>query len=217
MDLAGREYLLEAGRWFLLQPGDLPSAVHEPKNPLIVFACHFESLSPGRYQNEVLCGVCSESLRRDAEIAVQAYREGQSGLELAAAMLRQMILRVIHSLTREHRGSGRQRLDSLAMEISSAPGRNWTMTEMARVCALSPPHLNRLWRKAWDMPPGQYVIRQRVLRAITLLRESDLPIQQIAETLGYNDVFFFHRQFRRVAGATPRAVRLGASVPSLVA
>jgi len=66
------------------------------------------------------------------------------------------------------------------------------------------------------MPPGQFVIRQRVLRAITLLRESDLPIQQIAETLGYNDVFFFHRQFRRVAGATPRSVRLGTSVPFLL-
>ncbi len=55
----------------------------------------------------------------------------------------------------------------------------------------------------------QYVIAARVARAATLLRESDMTIAEIAASTGYREVFFFHRQFRQIAGVTPGAVRLG--------
>jgi len=211
MRLAGDEYEAEAGRWFLLQPGDVPDAQHEPENPLVIFACHFQPAGGGgRFRRETVTGICREPLRLDAERAARVYREGPTGRELASATLRQMMVQTAHSLTRQPDGSGRSRLDALAMEIRSAPGRKWTMAEMARKSALSLPHLNRLWRASWGLAPRQFVIRERVLRAVMLLRESDMTIQQIAESLGYNDVFFFHRQFRRTAAVTPRAVRLGA-------
>jgi AraC-like DNA-binding protein len=211
MRLGLEEYELEAGRWFLLQPGDRPEARHEPENPLVVFACHFQPVrEAGRFYRGVISGVSRQPLRHGAELAARVFPEGPTGRALASATVRQTLLQAAHSLTRQTGGSGRNRLDALAMEIRSAPGRNWTMAEMARKSALSLPHLNRLWRAAWGLPPGQYVIRERVQRAVMLLRESDMTIQQIAESLGYNDVFFFHRQFRRTVGVTPRAVRLGA-------
>lgn len=211
MRLGLEEYELEAGRWFLLQPGDRPEARHDPENPLVVFACHFQPVrESGRFQPGVISGVSRQPLRHGAELAAQVFQEGPTGRELASATVRQTLLQAAHSLTRQTGGSGRNRLDSLAREIRSAPGRSWTMAELARKSALSLPHLNRLWRAAWGLAPGQYVIRERVQRAVMLLRESDMTIQQIAESLGYNDVFFFHRQFRRAVGVTPRAVRLGA-------
>ena len=211
MTLGGDEYEVEAGRWFLLQPGDRPDARHEPENPLVVFACHFQpGGQAGRFHRGTITGICREPLRQGAELAAQVYQEGPTGRELASTTLRQMLLQAAHSLTRQPDGSGKSRLDALAREIRSAPGRSWTMAELARKSALSLPHLNRLWRAAWGLAPGQYVIRERVQRAVMLLRESDMTIQQIAESLGYNDVFFFHRQFRRAVGVTPRAVRLGA-------
>ena len=100
------------------------------------------------------------------------------------------------------------------MEIRSAPGRAWTIPAMARHCGLSVPHFNRLWLATFHSSPGRYLIEHRIQRATQLLRESDLSIQQIAESLGYNDVYFFHRQFRQLTGVTPRAARLGA--PSLL-
>lgn len=209
LKLAGESFALEAGRWFLLQPGDQPAARHDPAKPLVVFACHFQA-GDSRIRKNTLTGLCRTSFQMRAELAARAFQEGASGRDLASATLRQMILQTIHALAGNPAGSGRARLDTLAMEIRSAPGRDWTIAEMARRCALSQPHLNRLWRAAWGMAPVQYVIRQRIVRAIQLLRESDLSIQQIADSLGYNDVFFFHRQFRRLAGTTPRAVRLGA-------
>lgn len=207
----GREtHELEPGRWFLLQPGDHPEAWHDPRHPLVVFACHFQTDRPGRLAGSVIEGVCQKSLRHEAEQAAQAFHEGATGRALAAAILRRIILQVFHAQTRPAESGRKHRLDVLAREIRSSPGRAWTVATMAREAGLSIPHLNRLWRAAWGMAPGQFIIRQKVQRAILLLRESDLTIQQIADSLGYHDVFFFHRQFRTVAGATPRAVRLGA-------
>jgi len=210
MEVGGATHALEAGSWFLLQPGDHPQAWHDPRHPLVVFASHFQTSPPGRLAGGVIEGICRESLRHEAEQAAQAFHEGATGRVLAAAILRRIILQAFHSLARPTESGRKHRLDILAREIRSSPGRNWAVAAMAREAGLSIPHLNRLWRAAWGMAPGRFIIRQKVQRAILLLRESDLTIQQIADSLGYNDVFFFHRQFRAVAGVTPRAVRLGA-------
>lgn len=208
LNVGSREFPLAAGRWFLLQPGDQPDASHNPKHPLLVFACHFSLPPDGRLTPEVISGLSPDPPQHEAEKTTKIFSEGPTGRALATALLRQMILQEIHNLI--HRTSGgRDRLEDLAMAVRSAPGREWNIPAMARQCGLSAPHFNRLWRAARGVAPGQYIIRQRIRRATELLRESDLSIQQIADTLGYRDVFFFHRQFRRFAGVTPRAVRLG--------
>jgi AraC-like DNA-binding protein len=40
-----------------------------------------------------------------------------------------------------------------------------------------------------------------------LLIETDLTISQIADALGYRDVYFFSRQYKQVFGIPPTAVR----------
>lgn len=210
MTVNGATFSLETGRWVLLQPGDHPEAGHDPRHPLVVFACHFQTSPPGRLSENVVEGICHAPLRHETEQAAQAFHEGATGRALAAAILRRVILQTFHSLARPVEAGRGYRLDVLAREIRSSPGRDWTAGGLAREAGLSLPHLNRLWRAEWGIAPGRFIIREKIRRAMVLLRESDLTIQQIADSLGYNDVFFFHRQFRSVAGTTPRAVRLGA-------
>jgi AraC-like DNA-binding protein len=208
LDIAGESHSLASGRWFLLQPGDHFAASHDPTAPLVVFACHFATPDNRRFRASVITGVYPEPPHRDAQAAAKAWGEGPTGKLLAEALLRQMILHALHSSAREP-SRLRDRIDSLAQEIRSAPGRKWEPSAIARRCGLSVPHLNRLWRTHHGMAPGRYVIHHRIRRAVELLRESDLAIQEIADALGYADVFFFHRQFRKFAGATPREVRMG--------
>ena len=57
------------------------------------------------------------------------------------------------------------------------------------------------------MSPEQFLIHARIDRAKYLLRETDMTIGQIADALGYRDVFYFSRQFARVTGKTASAFR----------
>jgi AraC-like DNA-binding protein len=65
----------------------------------------------------------------------------------------------------------------------------------------------RKFRDATGAPPHEYVIQSRVAEARRLLGETDLPIKSIAQRLGYNDVYFFSRQFRKFAGVPPALFR----------
>jgi AraC-like DNA-binding protein len=67
--------------------------------------------------------------------------------------------------------------------------------------------LRRRFRDAAGLPLHEYVLRQRIARARTLLGDTELPIKTVAAQLGYQDVYFFTRQFRLRTGITPAVYR----------
>ena len=50
---------------------------------------------------------------------------------------------------------------------------------------------------------SQYVHAQRIKRAVYLLTESRLTVQEIAVFLGYQDLSYFYRIYKRVTGTAP--------------
>jgi AraC-like DNA-binding protein len=67
--------------------------------------------------------------------------------------------------------------------------------------------LRRRFKKETGQSLHDYVIVQRVVRARSLLLETDLPLREIAARLGYDSEFFFARQFKQVAQVTPGEYR----------
>jgi len=67
--------------------------------------------------------------------------------------------------------------------------------------------LRRRFRAATGMPPHEFVLQARVSEARRLLGETDRPIKSIAQELGYRDVYFFSRQFKKLAGVPPAMYR----------
>lgn len=67
--------------------------------------------------------------------------------------------------------------------------------------------LRRRFREATGISLHTYVLQARIARAQTLLRETDLSLPLIAERLGYDNVYFFARQFKEKVGMPPGAFR----------
>jgi AraC-like DNA-binding protein len=65
----------------------------------------------------------------------------------------------------------------------------------------------RRFRELMNVPPHEYVLQSRVAEARRLLAEGDEPIKTIAARLGYRDVYFFSRQFKRFTGVPPALFR----------
>jgi AraC family transcriptional regulator of arabinose operon len=217
IEIRRQKFPLRTGTGFLFQPGDLPRGQHDPAHPLIVFACHFRLAAPSKTSRRLQPGIIHaqlrewELIRQSCDQAARAFDEGATGRDLTETLVAQLVAQLLHAQGRPAGALKLEPLSSLALEIRSQPARTWKVPEMARRCAMSPPHFNRRFRRQLGESPLRYVIRSRVARATILLRESDLPLARIAELTGYQDAFFFHRQFRQIAGVTPRSVRLGAS------
>lgn len=66
----------------------------------------------------------------------------------------------------------------------------------------------RRFYKATGMTPLEYVHAHRLEEAKQMLETGDLPVEAIAEEVGYEDTSFFGRLFRRKVGLTPLQYRL---------
>jgi AraC family transcriptional regulator len=81
------------------------------------------------------------------------------------------------------------------------------LADIAHVAGLSVSHLSAMFRAAVGLPVHQYVLRRKVERAAWLLRESRLPISQVALETGFAHQSHLSLHMRRVLGTTPKKLR----------
>jgi AraC family transcriptional regulator, transcriptional activator FtrA len=79
--------------------------------------------------------------------------------------------------------------------------------ELATRAAMSPRTLNRRFRAAVGMPPGEWVQRERLRLAQRLLEQSDEPVGAVARRAGYDSAVTMRAQFASRLQTSPRAYR----------
>ncbi|MFE6698670.1 cupin domain-containing protein [Streptomyces sp. NPDC057718] len=91
--------------------------------------------------------------------------------------------------------------------IDAQPGRAWTTTELARATDVSRATLARRFPAALGETPAAYLTRRRLDLSARRLRDTDDPLEQIAQDIGYTSVYAFSRAFRRERGVPPGRFR----------
>lgn len=77
------------------------------------------------------------------------------------------------------------------------------ITNIADSIGISRSHLYRVFIKHLGLSPNDYLTQYRINRACSLLRNSDLSISNIANSVGYDDPLYFSRVFKKVKGVSP--------------
>ena len=73
---------------------------------------------------------------------------------------------------------------------------------------VSAAHFARSFTQAFGLPPHRYLLTRRIERATALLRDTDLPITDIAFQTGWSSLGTFGRTFRDVTGKAPADFRV---------
>jgi AraC-like DNA-binding protein len=89
------------------------------------------------------------------------------------------------------------------LNLASPP----SLDELAAIAGLSKFQLDRRMKRIFGLPTGQWLVKARIELASRQLRDTELPIAEIAFNAGYADQSAFTRQFRRAAGMTPSRFR----------
>ena len=74
---------------------------------------------------------------------------------------------------------------------------------LADRCGISEAYLKKLFIKKFGMSPIKYIIRLKINHACDLLRSKRYSVTQVAEICGYDNVYFFSRQFKEYVGTSP--------------
>ena len=128
-----------------------------------------------------------------------------STCELTVHLLRSYTTAVVAELARARLSP--HKLRQITEYIEENLCNRLTLAAMAKVVALSPGHFAHAFREATGVAPHRYVLELRVNRAKALLRQSDLPITEVADRVGCSSHSHFSVLFHRVAGLTPRQFR----------
>lgn len=83
----------------------------------------------------------------------------------------------------------------------------WPVLRLARVSGVSEAHFARSFKDAFGLPPHRYLLTRRIERATAMLRDTELPIIEIAFQTGWKSLGTFGRTFRDITGETPRTLR----------
>jgi transcriptional regulator GlxA family with amidase domain len=87
--------------------------------------------------------------------------------------------------------------------MDAASHEEWPVRRLARVSGVSEAHFARSFKEAFGVPPHRYLLTLRIERAKALLRDTDLPVTEIAFRTGWKSLGTFGRTFRDVTGESP--------------
>ena len=90
-------------------------------------------------------------------------------------------------------------------------GRHYTeavsIKEMAKDTGYSTVHFINTFKERYGVTPLSQITRLRMMRADELLRNTAMPVREVAYDVGYGDEFYFSRIFRHHRGVSPRQFR----------
>ncbi|HIK03756.1 MAG TPA: helix-turn-helix transcriptional regulator [Trichormus sp. M33_DOE_039] len=82
-----------------------------------------------------------------------------------------------------------------------------TLENLAEVAGISQFYFARLFKKSMQLPPHQYIIRQRIELAKQLLHKPEYNITEVALECGFAHPTHLSRHFRRLVGMSPSDFR----------
>jgi len=82
-----------------------------------------------------------------------------------------------------------------------------TLSDLAHHAGLSVSHFSYLFKAHIGTPPIDYFINMKMQVACHLLETTNMPVKDVANSVGYDDQYYFSRLFRKVMGTSPANYR----------
>jgi AraC family transcriptional regulator len=139
-------------------------------------------------------------------LAGKLYVESLTNV-LAVHLLRNYVA-VQRSIAVYDGGLSDRQLLKIADYINTHLADDIALSDLAQLLGMSPFHFSRLFKRSLQVTPHQYVLGQRIEQAKQLLKETSLPIMDIALQCGFSSHSHLGKWFRQQTGVTPKMYRI---------
>jgi len=149
-----------------------------------------------------------------AQILDRLYTQLMANTPTSRFLTTRTLMDVLVFLVQEVYGSRRTHEDAedYAMlrakgEIETRYRENLSPTKIAEVANMSLGHFHRTFKSKFKVTPMGYQRELRVDEARSLLLSTNLLVKEVAARVGFSDVFYFSRSFKRMIGMSPTEFR----------
>jgi len=209
------QYEVKRGSCLLFRPGDYTSAEQHPQHPLTITYAHFSvtktpAILPMRFRQLEDPLEVEVILARYIRLRLNPGFGWEQETRLILKQLMIILLRSDQNVQIEQPTLSRTLLTAIqetANFIREHPAQWPTLSQLAARARLSEKYFSRMFKSIIGQSVQTYTIRTRLERAEYLLRFGGMQVSEVADALGYRDVFFFSRQFKRYTGRNPSELR----------
>ena len=87
--------------------------------------------------------------------------------------------------------------------MTEAPEKPFEMRSLARELGVSYSHFRRVFKISTGIPPQQYLLNLRIIRAKQLMESPGEKLSDVARRAGFSDAYYFSRIFKQRTGIAP--------------
>jgi AraC-like DNA-binding protein len=221
--IGGHQYCLKPRTLLLIPRGVEHEIVHEVGQASL-YAIHFQATIYGSvnllemlgYPNYIAGKQHHSLLQTNSEQLAHEFAVKSPGWTRAMSLLISQVL--LHILRYESASFQAPGIREMQAELPRLlPALRWMrdhlsdpearIADMASVVNICESQFRKLFTKSMGLSPVQYMQRQRIERASSLLTATDDSIEQIAQQSGFSDVPFFYRTFKAWTLTSPGQYR----------
>lgn len=210
----GQYYNLQPGMCFIFKPGQKVDARHLSGECITRFSAHFVPLTIGHHGKAEVCTMDSvasqlgdiKAVRKKIDKIICELINPEPDEQLLTRRVYDLIKMVAlseNTITGDESPGVAKAVEYIQRSFCKAI----VMDELARDCGMSRSHFDREFSRIVGMPPKRYHLKCRLAEAMRLLKGSTLTVTEISNLLGYQDVYFFSRQFKQNFGVPPSEYR----------
>lgn len=208
----GREHKVIKGDVLLFPKEFLRTGRSNPDNPWSFYSLSFDISFPDeesrRYFNSM------EGIIRNSNLHIlqpqlselhHTWTGRRNGYRVRCkSLLMDVLYRMLKERDRARFNSAQyQAIERVLQLIQSDFTRSYSIEELARHARLSPSHFRLLFKQITGMTSVQYSNQIRMLKARDLLVSGECNVTEAALAVGFHDIFYFSRLFKKTLNANP--------------
>ncbi len=212
------KYELKAGQGFLIEPEKLIYYEADKEEPWTYLWIGFLGDRAKEYLSDIglnsgqlifhssygseLESIVQKMLKHNNLSVSNMYYLNSLLYEFFAVLTKDMVLR-------EEKGESRESL--YAKQAINYIQNNYSMgikvTDVAEYISVSRSYLYKIFEEYLEMSPQEFLNTFRITRARGLLRITELSVEEVAASCGYQDALVFSKAFKKMVGMPPTAYR----------
>ena len=214
----GKEYHPSAGDVYIMPKGTKQTYYPDKHDPWVKIWVNLAGTAvPSLVQafglQRVIYKNCEPLASTFEEILHEVLQNGdvEQMMERCAMLVMKILNRLsLSSSAREEeqqRNPVPQEVQQVRSFIDSNYRKNLTMDDIAAAVYRSNDYVKKQFKQCYGITPYAYYLDLKLTHAKYLLRQTNLPIKQIADKLGYKSDRYFSKRFREIVGVTATQYR----------
>jgi two-component system, response regulator YesN len=137
----------------------------------------------------------------------QLYVTDETPIEQWMQALSEAYESVIKEIMNQRKKKGRIDIQEVKLFIDNHYAEPIRLETISNQFFVSKEHLSRTFKQEIGSTVMDYIIMKRMEKAKQLLQDPNLQIKTVAEAVGYTDLNYFFRIFKKITGVTPSQIR----------